>query len=68
MKCSRCNHENHGRRMFCEECEAVLDKSALRGVRLMGPVGVIHSNSPSIAEFWETGDPSVFDRPSHSKG
>lgn len=28
----------------------------------MGAVGVAHSSSPKIEEFWNTGDPSVFDR------
>jgi hypothetical protein len=28
----------------------------------MGPIGVRHSNSPKIEEFWATGDPAVFDR------
>lgn len=45
--------------VFCPACGHA-DKKALRRVRLMGPVGVEHSNSPKIQQFWETGDPSVF--------
>jgi hypothetical protein len=64
MTCHRCEHENvDQKRIFCESCGAILDKSDLRRVRLMGPIGVQHSNSDSIAEFWETGDPSVFASP-----
>lgn len=49
--------------MFCPDCGAVLDRDDLRKVRLMGPIGVKHSNSPKIEEFWKTGNPEVFDRP-----
>jgi hypothetical protein len=64
MACPRCNHENvEAQRLFCENCGAVVDRSNLRAVRLLGPVGVQHSNSPKIEQFWETGDPSVFASP-----
>ena len=45
---------------FCPVCGRA-DKTKLQRVRLMGPVGVLHSNSPKIEEFWATGDASVFD-------
>lgn len=45
---------------FCPACGRA-DQGKLKRVRLMGPVGVLHSNSPKIEQFWETGDPSVFD-------
>jgi hypothetical protein len=64
MACQRCQHENIDvKRLFCENCGAVLDRAGLSKVRLMGPVGVQHSNSPKIEEFWETGDPAVFSVP-----
>lgn len=47
---------------FCPDCGRA-DKKILHSLRLMGPVGVQHSNSPKIEEFWKTGDPSVFDSP-----
>ena len=50
------------RTTFCPMCGKA-DKGALKKVRLMGPIGVEHSNSPKIEQFWQTGDPSVFDSP-----
>jgi hypothetical protein len=47
--------------MFCCDCGRVLDREGLRRVRLAGFVGVQHSTSPKIEEFWRTGDPNVFD-------
>jgi len=47
------------RTVFCPRCGKA-DRTALRRVRLMGPVGVLNSNSPAIEAFWATGDPSVF--------
>lgn len=61
--CSRCNHTETDRSLFCSTCGAVLDMDDLKGVRLMGAIGVAHSSSPKIEEFWNTGDPNVFDRP-----
>ena len=49
--------------MFCPSCGAAYSPDDLRRVRLMGLVGVAHSNSPKIDEFFATGDPEVFDRP-----
>jgi hypothetical protein len=43
---------------FCPVCGKA-DKAALGRIRLMGPVGVLHSNSPKIEAFWATGDPAV---------
>lgn len=50
------------RTTFCPLCGKA-DRATLKGVRLMGLVGVMHSNSSKIDEFWNTGDPSVFARP-----
>lgn len=64
MTCSRCGHANESaRRLFCEECGKLLDRDGLRGVRVPGFVGVLHSTSPKIEEFWRTGDPAVFAAP-----
>lgn len=63
MNCPRCDHTETLKRMFCSACGAVLEPGSLKKVRLMGLVGVEHSTSPKIAEFWATGDPNVFDRP-----
>lgn len=55
--CTTCPpHES----VFCPVCGRA-NRHDLRRVRLMGPVGVAHSNSPKIEQFWRTGDPSVFD-------
>lgn len=45
--------------VFCPLCGKA-DRAALKRVRLMGLVGVQHSTSPAIEQFWETGDPQVF--------
>jgi hypothetical protein len=45
---------------FCPVCSRA-DRTKLGRVRLMGPIGVAHSNSPKIEEFWATGDATVFD-------
>lgn len=50
------------RTVFCPTCGRA-DKAKLKTVRLPGFVGVIHSTSPKIEQFWETGDPSVFSSP-----
>jgi hypothetical protein len=64
MACQRCDHENvDPKRLFCENCGAIVDRNGLGRVRLLGLVGVQHSNSPKIEEFWETGDPAVFASP-----
>lgn len=59
--CARCG-EPPTDRLFCS-CGALIDKDGLKSLKLMGPIGVRHSNSASIDEFWKTGDPSVFDKP-----
>jgi hypothetical protein len=44
------------RGLFCRDCGRVLDRDALRSVKLfgfMGPASLV----PSIERFWETGDP-----------
>lgn len=46
---------------FCGVCGRALP-GRLEKVRLAGFVGVMHSTSPKIEQFWETGDPSVFER------
>lgn len=48
------------RTTFCPVCEHA-EPGALGRVRIMGAIGVVHSSSPKIEKFWETGDPSVFD-------
>lgn len=45
--------------VFCPDCGRA-DKARLKTVRLPGFVGVQHSTSPRIEEFWATGDPDVF--------
>jgi hypothetical protein len=62
VTCVRCD-QDPGETLFCGHCGKVNDPDALRRVRLMGPVGVLHSNSPKIEEFYATGDPEVFGRP-----
>lgn len=59
--CGSCGFESD--RVFCKACGKVLDPAVLKSVRLMGPVGVGHSTSPKIEEFWATGDAEVFSRP-----
>lgn len=44
---------------FCPVCGKA-DRTTLGKVRLAGFVGVQHSTSPKVEEFWQTGDPSVF--------
>lgn len=44
---------------FCPVCGRA-DKVALKRIKLAGFVGVQHSTSPKIEQFWETGDPTVF--------
>lgn len=44
---------------FCPVCGKA-DRTILKGVRLMGLIGVRHSSSPAIEQFWQTGDPTVF--------
>ena len=43
--------------MFCPECKKARPED-LKRVRLMGAIGVAHSSSPAIEQFWATGDPS----------
>lgn len=59
--CARCETTTDTRALFCPDCGALYDRDELQRVRIMGPVGVAHSNSPKIAQFFETGDPAVFD-------
>jgi hypothetical protein len=59
-RCESC--PDHPDRVFCPVCGRA-DQEALHSVRLAGFVGVLHSTSPKIEEFWQTGDPSVFDQP-----
>jgi hypothetical protein len=47
---------------FCPACGRA-NKARLQGVRLMGFVGVLHSTSPKIEEFWQRGDPEIFKTP-----
>jgi hypothetical protein len=49
------------RTICCPTCGKV-DRAALKTVRLPGFVGVQHSTNPTIERFWETGDPSVFEK------
>ena len=64
MNCSRCGHVNEeSRRLFCQSCGKLLNQEVLKSVRLPGFVGVAHSTSPKIEEFWQTGDPAVFASP-----
>lgn len=65
MDCPRCKHPATTGRLFCVKCGKLTDPAGLRSTagRLLGPVGVVHSTSPKIAEFWATGDETVFDRP-----
>lgn len=44
---------------FCPRCGKA-DRAKLKGVRVMGFVGVQNSTSPKIEEFFATGDPTVF--------
>jgi hypothetical protein len=59
MECPRCHTFDPEPTTFCANCGKVLDVERLRGVRLMGPIGVQHSTSPRIEEFFRTGDPDV---------
>ncbi len=52
----------HPNRTFCPSCGKA-DRSVLNTIRLPGFVGVVHSTSPKIEQFWETGDPTVFSTP-----
>lgn len=45
--------------VFCQECGKLLDREALKRIRPMGPIGVVHTNSPRVEAFWESGDPDV---------
>lgn len=47
--------------IFCqlEGCGKLLDMAALKRIRPMGPIGVMHTNSPRVEAFWNSGDPSV---------
>jgi hypothetical protein len=63
MICPRCESSDPGATLFCQHCGKLLDRAALEHVRLMGPVGVQHSTSPKIEQFWQTGDPAVFGQP-----
>lgn len=49
------------RSLFCGACRKVLDPEALMTIRMKGFTGPASTN-PNIEYFWETGDPSVFDR------
>lgn len=62
-ECGRCSYKGTSKRLFCEGCGAVIDRTALRSVRLAGAVGVRHASSPALDAFWETGDAEVFDDP-----
>jgi hypothetical protein len=58
MTDSKCDHTQcEPGRLFCTECGKLLDRNTLRGIRLAGFVGVRHSTSPAIEEFWATGNP-----------
>lgn len=46
---------------FCPVCGRA-DKETLKGVRVMGFVGVAHTLSPRVEAFFETGDPTVLNR------
>lgn len=59
--CEKCGAT--GDRVFCPQCGGIIDRPALESVRLMGPIGTQHSNSPKIEEFWATGNPDVFVTP-----
>lgn len=61
--CQRCGTDDDTRRLFCPECGASFSLADLRRVRLMGLVGVENSTSPKIEQFWQTGDPAVFETP-----
>lgn len=63
ITCPRCKHDQDSVPSFCQSCGKVLNRKTLRSVRPMGFVGVQHSLSPKIDEWWNTGDPEVFDRP-----
>lgn len=54
-----CEHEIPEDRMFCPTCGKVKSLADLRSVRLPGFVGVAHSTSPAIEEFWATGDANI---------
>jgi hypothetical protein len=62
--CPRCKHRVVPGRLFCVECGKLVDPAGLRSTSqgLLGPIGVLHSTSPEIEEFWATGDETVFDR------
>jgi hypothetical protein len=59
MVCPRCATYNARPTTFCESCGKVINRARLEGVRLMGPIGVQHSTSPRIEEFFRTGNPDA---------
>ena len=58
-----CEHPTDPTRTFCPVCGKLKQRDVLESIKLPGFVGVAHSTSPKIAEFWASGDPTVFDRP-----
>jgi hypothetical protein len=61
MICPRCDTISHQVR-FCSACGKLLDRDSLRQLRLLGPVGIAHTTSSTVEEFFATGDPDVFTR------
>ena len=53
----RCTTCPPHRTTFCPVCRKA-SPNELAGVRLMGFVGVQHSTSPRIEQFFNTGDPA----------
>lgn len=60
--CTRCEHAWESRNLFCPECGAA-KKDELATVKLAGFVGVQHTTSPAVEQFWQTGDPASLSKP-----
>lgn len=66
MRTHDCGADWPANRNFCPGCGKV-DLDALKGVTVNGGMGRFSSNL-TVKEFWETGDPSVFEKPGDRVG
>lgn len=62
--CPKCGQQPPAERLFCH-CGSLQDRDALKRVRLLGPIGVAHTNSAKVDAFLrgpDAGNPQIFEK------